>query len=477
MFYSLIIRCVANTAALCFLLLNHAAVHAAPPPATQPGDHRPHVIIETDLGGDPDDEASMVRFLLYACAFHIDGIILTNPETRAGISGRELFERYLKAYGEVLPNLRKHDPNYPSVEELRAVTITAYKGRGRDTKQDPAGTERLIELSREGLPYRIWYLNWGTTSSMRLAFKRVEAEGGVEGLTAFCRAFHNSSLSHGTPPISMRDHFDRGPMREAQRESGMITVNHTSAGDSKFGRWYHQMGLITAAANTSVKEDITTGHGPLGALYTTQKEGDTATFVYLIPNGLNDITRPDQGNWAGRYGRVTGPGHVSDTLYYWPNQEDQWNGETSWQNTRRRWGDDAQSDFLCRLDWCVTGYDQANHPPRITVGGDGTLNVIPRDVRPGDRVELSATGSTDPDEGDSLRYLWFDYPEAGSSNKSLVVRDAESQRCVVEVPRDAGAGDIFCVVLAVRDDGSRKGDGVRDLTRYRRVVLRVVGAE
>ena len=52
-----------------------------------------HVIIETDLGGDPDDEASMVRFLLYACDFHIDGIILTNPDTRKGGSGRELYCR------------------------------------------------------------------------------------------------------------------------------------------------------------------------------------------------------------------------------------------------------------------------------------------------------------------------------------------------------------------------------------------------
>ncbi len=447
-----------------------AATDAA---SAEPADRRPHVIIETDLGGDPDDQASMVRFLLYACDLHVDGIILTNPKTRGGITGQQLFDRYLEAYGEVLPNLLKHDPNYPTVEELRAVTMTAYKEAGRDAKMDPAGMKMLIELSRQKLPYRTWYLNWGTASSMRLAFEQVEAEAGVEGLTEFCRAFHISSQAQGVPSIGIKSRFDREAMRKAQRDSGMIAINHSSAGDTSFGRWYHQMGLVTTAANTSVKEDITTGHGPLGALYTTQKEGDTATFLYLIPNGLNDLTRPDQGNWAGRYGRVTGSGHVSDTLYYWPNQQDAWNGETSWQNTRKRWGDAAQSDFLSRLDWCVLGYEQANHPPRVTLEGDASHDVLQKQVTPGGTVKLAAAGSSDPDEGDTIRYNWFHYPEAGTSERTVIVRDGDAETCEIDVPGDAEAGETFHIVLAVHDDGSRKGHGVRDLTRYRRMVLTV----
>src|SRR6266852_7359068 len=33
--------------------------------AANPSDHKLRVIIETDAGGDPDDEQSLVRFLLY----------------------------------------------------------------------------------------------------------------------------------------------------------------------------------------------------------------------------------------------------------------------------------------------------------------------------------------------------------------------------------------------------------------------------
>src|SRR5687768_17002663 len=42
------------------------------------------VIIETDAGGDPDDEQSLVRFLLYANEWDIDGIIANRQTARPG---------------------------------------------------------------------------------------------------------------------------------------------------------------------------------------------------------------------------------------------------------------------------------------------------------------------------------------------------------------------------------------------------------
>ena len=42
------------------------------------------VIIETDAGGDPDDEQSLVRFLLYANEWDVEGILCTRPQTLRG---------------------------------------------------------------------------------------------------------------------------------------------------------------------------------------------------------------------------------------------------------------------------------------------------------------------------------------------------------------------------------------------------------
>lgn len=45
---------------------------------------RLRVIIETDAGGDPDDEQSLVRFLLYANEWDVEGIIANRPAARRG---------------------------------------------------------------------------------------------------------------------------------------------------------------------------------------------------------------------------------------------------------------------------------------------------------------------------------------------------------------------------------------------------------
>src|SRR5213596_3583999 len=92
------------------------------------------VIIETDAGGDPDDEQSLVRFLLYTNEFDVEGIICTlarardrenlNPE-RTGLG---IVRRQLKAYGECRPNLVKHDRRYPTLDYLWQRTVAGYDG-------------------------------------------------------------------------------------------------------------------------------------------------------------------------------------------------------------------------------------------------------------------------------------------------------------------------------------------------------------
>jgi hypothetical protein len=64
---------------LCFVMLalpgQAAAVFADGRPARSA--ERLRVIIETDAGGDPDDEQSLVRFLLYTNEWDVEGIICT----------------------------------------------------------------------------------------------------------------------------------------------------------------------------------------------------------------------------------------------------------------------------------------------------------------------------------------------------------------------------------------------------------------
>src|SRR2546427_36557 len=81
-------------------------------------------IVETDAGGDPDDEQSMVRFLLYSNDFDVEGIIANRPRAREGENknsqrtGLGIVKRMVKAYGECWPKLSANDRRYPTEEYL-----------------------------------------------------------------------------------------------------------------------------------------------------------------------------------------------------------------------------------------------------------------------------------------------------------------------------------------------------------------------
>jgi hypothetical protein len=88
-------------------------------------DEKLRVIIETDAGGDPDDEQSLVRFLLYANEWDIEGIIANRPAARPSEnlnrvrSGLGIVQQCLTAYGQVHSRLREHASGFPTKERRR----------------------------------------------------------------------------------------------------------------------------------------------------------------------------------------------------------------------------------------------------------------------------------------------------------------------------------------------------------------------
>jgi len=106
---------------------------AAPCLAQEP---RPRVIIETDAGGDPDDEQSLVRFLVYANEFDIEGIIANRPVARDRENknpirdGLGIVRAQVNAYGQCYANLVQHDPRFPKPDQLLARTVAGYDDTG-----------------------------------------------------------------------------------------------------------------------------------------------------------------------------------------------------------------------------------------------------------------------------------------------------------------------------------------------------------
>ena len=79
------------------------------------------VFVLTDISNEPDDEESMVRFLVYCNEYDVEGLVATTSTWLRDGTREDLIRRQIYAYGLVLPNLRMHKEGYPSQQELLSV--------------------------------------------------------------------------------------------------------------------------------------------------------------------------------------------------------------------------------------------------------------------------------------------------------------------------------------------------------------------
>lgn len=415
---------------------------------------RLRVIIETDAGGDPDDEQSLVRFLLYVNEWDVEGMIANRPVKRSPknlnpeSTGLAIVQRLVKAYGECHPRLVQHDPRYPPAQQLLERTVPGYD----DTD---VAVDLLIAAADAPDPRPIWYSDWGTdngaaVNNLRRALDRILQQRGPEGYARFKSRWRITGMDKFAEHTRVID-----PPFPLFVDTFWPELNGK--------RWYHQFSAVTATAGGfDIERDCRNGHGPLGAMYPLntshpQKEGDSMCFLYWAPTGMNDVQQPTWSSWGGRYGLNP---ELSSRNYYWANQEDAWNGTTSRNNTLARWAEALQNDFRARLDWCVRRRADANHPPVVRLSGD-----LHRTISPEARLELNAAGSIDPD-GQSLTYQWQIDPVPGSYQGEVAFENDRAARTAVTFPK-AAAGKTVHVLLTVQDNGQPP------LTRAARTVIDV----
>jgi hypothetical protein len=419
-----------------------------PPPAAATG--RLRLIVETDApGGDPDDEGSLVRFLVYANEWDIEGILATRSaaQSRTGVDGKQAVLKFIDAYHAGYENFKQHKPNYPTPDRLRAITKASFTGtEARDL---------IVSVVDRPDPRPVWYGNWGTNdgnlTGMRQALDHVKKSRTDAEYKKFIAKIHFSR--DADRPYHVAEHIPSIPFWVDTRDPD---------------RWYHRWEPLTrAAGGFDINRDVKNNHGPLGALYTIQKEGDTHAFMYLLDVGLSDPLHPTWGGWAGRFApRTDTHAQANPQGFFWSAAQDAWGGTTSRDNTLARWAAHIQNDFRARMDWAAQPRGGANHEPSPILNGAAGSRHVALTAAPGETVKLSADGSTDPD-GNALGFQWIPYPEPGSYRGNVVVDGALAANASLRIPVDAKPGDTIHVVLVATDNG------VPPLTRYRRAVLTV----
>ena len=96
--------------AWCFVLIACLACVAA--------DARPRVFVLTDIENEPDDAMSLVRFLVYANQWDVDGIVATTSIHQRNRVAPQRIRDIIGAYGEVRDNLEKHEAGFPAADYL-----------------------------------------------------------------------------------------------------------------------------------------------------------------------------------------------------------------------------------------------------------------------------------------------------------------------------------------------------------------------
>ncbi len=436
-----------------------AALSLLPTPV-RAADGKPRAIVLTD--GEVDDRSSMIRFLLYTCDFDVAGIVQVNSKyQKNGHSKDHWLEKELDAYWQVLPNLRKHNPDYPSAEYLRSVCRVGNENikdlwvapPDMATKNTP-GEQLIIDKLLDNDPRPVHVLGWGgmnTTASalwtLKTKYSKEKFDYAVSRIRLYCIWYQDGGgawIQKNIPGA----YINEANNWECVWDYGSISNNPIKK------RCANPPEIQTYLNYQWVSDHVTHGHGPLGALCPQKyvSEGDTPSFLDLINNGLEAYKDYTLGGWGGRsaYDNPAFPNHVTDK-----NLADDGNRNKMYW----RWIPAIQNDFAARLDWCVKDFKDANHAPVAKVKGS-----LKRDVKAGETVKLEAEAS-DPD-GNQLTCKWWQYADAGSATETVAIANADSlDNASFVAPNEPGKQ--LQIILEVTDNGAPP------LVGYGRVIFNI----
>ncbi len=266
---------------------------------------RPRILISSDIGGtDPDDNQSMMHYLLYCNLFDCEGLV-SSPSY--GDGNKEEIIRMIGLYEQDLPVLKQHAEGWPEPDSLRAIVKQGRKGAAPMCGYSSAteGSDWIVKCAKREDPRPLYLLVWG-------------------GLDDVAQALHDAPEIAG----KIRIHWIGGPNKKWSVPSycyiaenfpdlWFIENNESYRG---FIADYKDEGRYHAGFYKAYVE----GAGHLGEdfynyLEGKPKLGDTPTLLYMMDG---DPADPERESWGGQFEKISrsarcifnGPTTAADTV-------------------------------------------------------------------------------------------------------------------------------------------------------------------
>jgi len=465
------------------------------------------VIIMADMGNETDEEQQMVHMLMYSNMFDLEGLIACSglylhskvKEPYRTKVHPELFTKLIDAYAQILDNLKKHADGWPTPEYLHSIVRSGSNIFGMEAVGKGKSNEASTFLEQSILkqdPRKLYIVANAGTNTLAQALLDLDAKHSDEEMKALCKnviVFENGAQDNaGAWIMSKYPHI-------AWHRSNLQTYCYGGPDHGKFGSvsgpyTWKPYKRDSDGQDEWANEHIKNNHGPLGALFPYRNRfiegGGTIPWMGLAFHGL---TNPEKLHWGGHSGRFSTTKHQNIMSRHPVIRED----ETAYgdfymyesDSESESWTDLVENkafsgfevpvwrfrrsmfnDFRARMDWCVDEFDAANHNPVAAFNGDTNDTIIYLKATAGQTLELDASATTDPD-GDPFHILWWIYPEAGTYENEISLKDTTSKKTRLAVP-DNAAGKQIHLILEVQDDNE-----TISMYDYRRIVIQVEPAD
>lgn len=405
-------------------------------------------------------------------------------------------------YREAYEYLSQNSPNYPTPDYLLSVTKVGNVQFEGDVRFDTEGSDLIKNAILDDDPRTLYVLTWGgfNTTARALLSIADDYRGTDQWDAIYNKVCSKVVAVNYTQDYSYYDHIvqiypDLQLMELSDGYAGYFTANNAQADviDTFNSEWltqnikfnhgslmnkYGLMGDGTyyegEVSNMQYGQmlRIDWGGGMSGDFdaYDFMSEGDSGTFMALIDVGLRGMESREMGKYGTLAGTVTYKSNDPHPKSFIEKMMEQaaapvsnYNPVTGQpSNTTNRYLRAYQEEWAARADWCVMGYEEANHAPIVSVAQEDIT------AQAGTAVPLSAS-VTEPD-GDGYSVSWFVDPYVSSysgASRNLQVWNPMDASTSFTIPADAAAGDVFCITLTVQDDASAR------MTRYAQVLVTV----